>query len=141
LPSTQIAKHWSERRSGQLKGKQSGGANRVASDRGFLGSRLFPAPLFFFSFLLFSSLFFLFLFLFCVGFFFLCPGFAGSGLLGFDDLAAPETAGADANAFPHTLYFGVNWTQIDIPAPLAHVMSVADVISELRPFAADFTYL
>jgi hypothetical protein len=34
---------------------------------------------------------------------------------------------------------GVNWAQIDVPAPLAHVVGVADGVSELRPFAADIT--
>ena len=34
---------------------------------------------------------------------------------------------------------GVNWAQIDIPAPLAHVVGVTDGIAELRPLAADIT--
>jgi hypothetical protein len=35
----------------------------------------------------------------------------------------------------------VDWTQIDIPAPFGHVVRVADIVSELRPLAADFTDL
>ena len=35
----------------------------------------------------------------------------------------------------------MNRAQIDVPAPLGHVMGVADVVSKLRPFAAHFTYL
>ena len=36
-------------------------------------------------------------------------------------------------------HLGVNRTQIDVPAPLAYVVGVADGISELRPLAADIT--
>ena len=61
--------------------------------------------------------------------------------LRFDDFAALEAARADANALANALHLGVNRTQIDVPAPLSHIVGVADVISELRPFAADFTYL
>ena len=49
--------------------------------------------------------------------------------LRFDDFAAAQTGSADAHAFADPLYLGVHWPQIDIPAPLAHVVSVADVIS------------
>jgi hypothetical protein len=61
--------------------------------------------------------------------------------LRFDDFAALEAAGADANTLANALHLGVNRAQIDVPAPLANVVRVTDVISELRPFAADFTYL
>ena len=37
-------------------------------------------------------------------------------------------------------YLGVNRTQIDVPAPLAHVVRVADCVPKLRPFAANITY-
>jgi hypothetical protein len=33
----------------------------------------------------------------------------------------------------------MNWAQIDVPTPLAHIVGVTDGIAELRPFAADIT--
>jgi hypothetical protein len=36
-------------------------------------------------------------------------------------------------------HFGVNRAQINIPAPLAHIVGVADGISELRTLAANIT--
>ena len=62
-------------------------------------------------------------------------------LLGFNDFAGTQAAGADANALTLAGNLGVYRTQINVPAPLGHVMSVADVVSRLRPLAADFTYL
>jgi hypothetical protein len=61
--------------------------------------------------------------------------------LGFDDFAATQAGGADSDAFGGSAYFGVHRAQIHIPAPLGDVMGVADIVSELRPFAAEFTYL
>jgi hypothetical protein len=34
---------------------------------------------------------------------------------------------------------GVHRAQIDVPAPFAHVVSVTNGVSELRPFAANIT--
>ena len=61
--------------------------------------------------------------------------------LRFDDFAAAEAGGANANPFSSGAHFGVHWPQIHVPAPLGDVMGVADVISKLRPLAADLTYL
>ena len=36
-------------------------------------------------------------------------------------------------------HLGVNRAQIDVPAPLAHIVGVADGVSELRPLAANIT--
>jgi len=58
-----------------------------------------------------------------------------------NDFAAAQAGGADADALARALHFGVDRAQIDVPAALGHVMGVADVISKLRPFAADFAYL
>ena len=58
-----------------------------------------------------------------------------------DDFAAPQAGGADADPLTGTLHFGVDRAQIHVPAPLGHVVGVADVISKLRPFAAYFTNL
>ena len=61
--------------------------------------------------------------------------------LGLDDLAAAQTRGADANALCPAFHFGTDGAQIDVPAPLGHVMGVADVVSKLRPLAANLTNL
>ena len=61
--------------------------------------------------------------------------------LGFGDFAGTQAASADANALSHARYLGVYRTQVNVPAPLSHVVSVADVVSRLRPLAADITYL
>jgi hypothetical protein len=58
-----------------------------------------------------------------------------------NDFAAAQAGGADANTLASALHFGVDRAQIDVPAPLGHVVGVAYVISKLRPFAADFANL
>jgi len=62
-------------------------------------------------------------------------------LLGFDDFAAFQAGGADADALGGGAHFGVHRPQVHIPAPLGDVMGVADIVSELRALAADLTYL
>ena len=64
-----------------------------------------------------------------------------AGTLGFDDFAATQTGGADANALALAVNFGMYRAQIDVPTPLGHVVSVADAVSRLRLLAADFTLL
>lgn len=63
---------------------------------------------------------------------------AGSG---FDDFAAAQAGGADADAFGRALHFGVHRAQVDVPAALADVVSVADIVTELRAFTADLANL
>ena len=58
-----------------------------------------------------------------------------------DDFAAAQAGGADADAPALPVDLGVNRTQIDVPAPLGHVVGVADAVSRLRLLAADFTLL
>jgi hypothetical protein len=58
-------------------------------------------------------------------------------LLGLYDFAAAQAGRAHADTLGAALHFGVNGTQIDVPAPLSHIVGVADVVSKLRPFAAD----
>jgi hypothetical protein len=60
---------------------------------------------------------------------------------GFDDFAAAQAGGADADALGGGADLGVHRTQVYIPTPLGDVMGVADIVSELRPLAADLTYL
>ena len=55
------------------------------------------------------------------------------------DLAAAQAGGADANVLGGGADFGVNRAQVDVPAPLAHVVGVTDGIAELRAFPADIT--
>jgi len=62
-------------------------------------------------------------------------------LLRFDHFAAAQAGGADANPFGSGAHLGVDRSQIYVPAPLGDVMGVADVVSELRPLAADLTYV
>src|SRR5271168_957972 len=58
-----------------------------------------------------------------------------------NDFAAAQAAGANSDALAVAVYLGVNRAQIDVPTPPRHVVRVADVVSELRPLAADLTYL
>ena len=62
-------------------------------------------------------------------------------LLSLNNFTAAQAGCAHADPLARTLHFGVHRAQIDVPAPLGHVVGVADVISKLRPFAADFAYL
>ena len=55
-------------------------------------------------------------------------------------LAALEARSADAYPTMGPLYDRAYRAQIHVPAPLGDVMSVADVVSKLRPFAAHFAY-
>ena len=61
--------------------------------------------------------------------------------LRFLDFAAAQAGCANADALGRALYPRVDRTQIDVPAPLGHVVCVADVISKLRPLAAYLAYL
>ena len=62
-------------------------------------------------------------------------------ILRLDDFAAAEAGGADADPFGGSPHLGVHRTEIYVPAPLGDVMGVADVVSKLRPLAAELTYL
>lgn len=73
--------------------------------------------------------------------------FFKSGRLGgltngrFYDLAGLEAGGADADALVRAVHAGAHRTQVHVPAAAAHVVSVADLISKLRAFAADVANL
>ena len=60
-------------------------------------------------------------------------------MLRFDHFATAQTRSADAHVLGSGSHLGVNGAQVDVPAALAHVVGVADGISELRPLAADIT--
>src|SRR5687767_8290812 len=55
-------------------------------------------------------------------------------------LSAAQAGGADAQALGGGVDPGADRTQVHVPAALGHVVRVADVVTELRPFAAHFTY-
>ncbi len=69
----------------------------------------------------------------------LCP--LWFSCLGFHDFAAAQAVGANADALACTLHLGADRAEIDVPAPLGHVVGVADVVPELRPLAANITNL
>ena len=62
-------------------------------------------------------------------------------LLGFDDLAGLDATGADTNPLGAASDLRLDRTQIHIPASTAHIVSVRNVITELRTLAANLTYL
>lgn len=62
-------------------------------------------------------------------------------LLSFSDFAALDAAGADPNPLRRAVDQRLNSLQIHIPAPTRHVVRVRDVVSKLRPFAANVAYL
>jgi hypothetical protein len=65
----------------------------------------------------------------------------GAELAGFNDFAGLNAAGADAHALVTLFGDRANRAQVHIPAAPAHVVRVADLVSKLRTFAADFTNL
>jgi hypothetical protein len=64
---------------------------------------------------------------------------ASSG--GFDDFAGLEAAGADADALGAARDYGANGLKIRVEAAVSAIVGVADLMTELRPFAAHFTAL
>lgn len=55
-------------------------------------------------------------------------------------LPALEARSADAHPSMGSLHNCAHRAQIHVPAPLGDVVSVADIVSKLRPFAAHFAY-
>jgi hypothetical protein len=58
----------------------------------------------------------------------------------FDDLARLDAAGADAHALADAVDLGLHRLQVHVPAAAGGVVGVGDVVSELRAFAAEFTF-
>jgi hypothetical protein len=59
--------------------------------------------------------------------------------LAFDDFTRLDAARAHANALASPIQLRLHWAQVHIPTPARGVVGVGDVVSELRPFAAEFT--
>ena len=59
--------------------------------------------------------------------------------LRFNDFTAAQAGRADADTLGRGAYPGVDRAQVYVPAPLGHVVGVADIVPELRPFAAEIT--
>ena len=57
-----------------------------------------------------------------------------------DDFTGPQAARADAHALARAVHNGPDRPQIHVPATPAHIVGVADRVSKLRAFAANFTY-
>ena len=63
------------------------------------------------------------------------------GRLRLCDFAALDAVGADADALGCSVNQGVNGLEVGVPATPGDVVSVRDVIAELRAFAAYVAYL
>ena len=61
-------------------------------------------------------------------------------LEGFYNLIGTDAAGADLDASYGSVVNGFNFLKVRVPGTPGLVVSMADVISEARPFAANFTY-
>ena len=69
------------------------------------------------------------------------PNFADGSLLSFRDLAAADARSAGANTLGGSSDARMHRAQVDVPTPLCHIVSVADVVSRLRLLAADIAFL
>jgi hypothetical protein len=66
---------------------------------------------------------------------------SSSRALRLDDLTGFDASSADANALVAAINFSLDRAKIYVPATLGHVVRMRDLVTELRAFAADFTYL
>ena len=55
--------------------------------------------------------------------------------------ATPASAGADTDALAAALGLGFDFLEVGVPAAAGGVVRVGDVVTELRPLAAEFTFL
>jgi hypothetical protein len=61
--------------------------------------------------------------------------------LTFDDFSGLDAAGADAYALAATIDLSLDGLEVNVPATAGGVVGVRDVVSELRAFAAEITFL
>ena len=59
---------------------------------------------------------------------------------GLDDLAATQAGSADAQTLGGAHHAGAHRAQVHVPAALAHVVGVTDLVAEARPLAAHITH-
>ena len=57
------------------------------------------------------------------------------------NLAALQAIRADAHALGRAVYAGAHWPQVNVPAPIAYVMRMRNVVTELRLLAANIANL
>jgi hypothetical protein len=62
-------------------------------------------------------------------------------VLGFDDFAGLDAAGADADALAAAVGLGFDGLEVYVPAATGGVVCVRDVVAELRAFAAEITFV
>ena len=62
-------------------------------------------------------------------------------MLAFDDFSGLDAAGADADTLAAAIELGLDRLKVDVPAAAGGVVCVGDVVSELRPFAAEITFV
>jgi hypothetical protein len=60
--------------------------------------------------------------------------------LAFNDFAGLDAACADAHSLANAIYLCLDRLKIDVPTATGGVVGVGDVVSELRAFAAEFTF-
>jgi hypothetical protein len=61
--------------------------------------------------------------------------------LALNDFAGLDAAGADADALAATIDLSLDGLEVYVPATTGGVVGVRDVVSELRAFAAEITFL
>ena len=71
----------------------------------------------------------------------LCASWVTGCLLGLHDFSAAQAGSANAHSLGRLAHARMDWAQVDVPTPLAHVVRVADRVPTHRLLAADFTDL
>lgn len=69
------------------------------------------------------------------------PKLLGRQHLRLGDLAALDAACAHADALGRAVDKSLDGLEVNVPAPARHIVRVRDVVTELRPLAANITYL
>jgi hypothetical protein len=62
-------------------------------------------------------------------------------VLAFDDFSGLDAAGADADTLATAIELGFDGLKVDVPTTAGGVVRVRDVVSELRAFAAEITFV
>ena len=62
-------------------------------------------------------------------------------MLAFDDFSGLDAASADADTLAAAIELGLDRLKVDVPAATGGVVRVGDIVSELRAFAAEITFV